>query len=566
MKKYRLIYFIIIGLIFLNFGSCKKTAQELSEKVLKESAEKGTKTVSKEASEKTLKKITQQELKNIDWGDLIKIIRKDNINLAESLSKLDKSFQKKIGKAINSDYEFYITLISSNTIVDEFTVFTKGSSKAAKNIDLFKFFTKSRELERRFGFNNAVGNMIVKEETGIIKLINKTDNSILGELRDGILTLRQPFKEGTDILDQNSLLKKTLIPNTVYKIKGNNGLSYLYHIDNLGRFSKIEATGVNSQELISNILEMNKNLDLGPEWIKDLRLINKNKGLESLNVNVFYKYIDEEKLPLSANINIKKEGKEIINKSYANHALKNISKKIVKEYTGEEVFEIVSKKGYKNLSDLIRKFEGYYGSSMSPKNLVLQELEDGTLRIQYKGSSPASFSALEIKGNTIYAKAGSLPGENSAQNQFLNNVLPNMNYVIDDVFFYKTDKLGRVIEAYVDRSELLIKNIRREGRASEIQREIRKNYPGHDGGHIFDMGSGGPNEILNQVPMESKFNRNGEWKKLENLEKKAVAEGKDVKIKRIIKYSDDSTRPVEFLTELTIDGETQIITLVNPLP
>lgn len=67
---------------------------------------KTAKGFAKEASEKTLKTLTKKELRSIDWKDLMKLIRKENINLADALSRLDGSFQRKIGKAIQSDYDF----------------------------------------------------------------------------------------------------------------------------------------------------------------------------------------------------------------------------------------------------------------------------------------------------------------------------------------------------------------------------------------------------------------------------------------------------------------------------
>ena len=64
----------------------------------------------------------------------MKLIRKENINLADALSRLDGSFQRKIGKAIQSDYDFYSAFISSNSLLDEFSLFTKNAPKAADNI------------------------------------------------------------------------------------------------------------------------------------------------------------------------------------------------------------------------------------------------------------------------------------------------------------------------------------------------------------------------------------------------------------------------------------------------
>lgn len=239
MNTFRILIIIISGVIIFTTSSCKKSSKEFLEKFTTETVEKTAKEVSQEATEKTLKTLTKKELRSLDWPDLLKIIRKENLNLAEALSRLDGSFQKKIGKAIQSDYDFYSALISSNTILDEFIVFAKNAPKASDNINVFKYFVKCRDLERRFGVHNALGDLAIKEESSIIKFFNKTNNSVIGEIRDGIFLMKEPFKTGSRLIDNNSILKKTLIPNFVYKIKGQNGLTYLYHVDDFGRFSKI---------------------------------------------------------------------------------------------------------------------------------------------------------------------------------------------------------------------------------------------------------------------------------------------------------------------------------------
>lgn len=325
MSIYKIATIASIIVLFFASSSCKKSGKEVLEKITAETVEKTAKEVSEEVSEKTLKNLTKKELRSLDWGDLLKIIRKENINLADALSRLDGSFQKKIGKAIQTDYEFYLGLVSSNTILDEFSVFSKLAPKAADNINIFKFFVKCRDLERRFGVYNALGNLTIKEETGIIKLFSKADNSLLGEMRDGILTLTKPFRTGSDLLDNNSLLKKTLIPNSVYKIKGTNGLIYLYHVDDLGRFSKIEAKGVNADELMSNIILTKENFNLGSEWAAKLRRVRQTSKGNDINATLVFKYADDGTTPLTVKADIAANNKKIISESFEN--LENISRK-----------------------------------------------------------------------------------------------------------------------------------------------------------------------------------------------------------------------------------------------
>lgn len=262
MRNFKVTFILLLSIAIV-FPSCKKLGKEIGEKVAEESAEKVSKGIVSETSEKTLKTLTRKELRSLDWSDLLKIIRKENLNLAEALSRLDGSFQKKIGKAIQSDYEFFSALVSSNTFVDEFVVFAKNAPKAADNINIFKYFVKSRDLECRFGAQNALGDIVVKEEIGIIKFFHKADNSIIGEMRDGVFLMKVPFNSGANLLDNSSILKKTLIPNSVYKIKGTNGLTYLYHVDDLGRFSKIETKGISAKELTSNVIFAKENFNLG---------------------------------------------------------------------------------------------------------------------------------------------------------------------------------------------------------------------------------------------------------------------------------------------------------------
>lgn len=318
MKTFKFIYIVLIIFCPLIMSSCKKSGKEIVEKIATETTEKTAKGIAKETSEKTLKTLTKKELRSIDWKDLMKLIKKENINLADALSHLDGSFQRKIGKAIQSDYDFYSALISSNSLLDEFSLFTKNAPKAADNIYIFKYFAKCRDLERRFGVYNALGNIGIKDEMGVIKFFNKADNTVIGEFRDGIFQIKEPFIAEKNLLGQNSILKKTLIPNAVYKIKGTNGMTYLYHVDDLGRFSKIEATGIDANELLSNVVLAKENLNLGADWTKKLRTVRQTSKGNDIDATIILKYADDGTTPLAVKADIKANNKQVISESFEN--------------------------------------------------------------------------------------------------------------------------------------------------------------------------------------------------------------------------------------------------------
>lgn len=570
MRNYKLIIiFVIFGVIIL--PSCKKAGKELAERVTKESAEKTAKVVVTETSEKTLNTLTKKELRNLDWKAFLKLLKKENLNLAEGLSKIDGGLQKKIGKAIAADYEFYNALISSQTLVDEFVVFTNKAPKAAKDINLFKYFVKARDMERRFGVPNSVSSFTLSEDMGVIKLLNKADNKVFGEYKDGVIILKDALQSNSSLLEKNSILKKTLIPNSVYKIKGANGLSFLYHVDDLGRFSKIETKGINADQLASNVVYAKENLKLGNDWNSLLKKVRQASQGNDIDASFVFKYADDGTTPLAIKADVAVKNKKMISQSFENidevvQKAKKSKPKVIKSLEGEAAIKALSKGKNKAILDVIEKLEKNYGELLSKKNLVVEELADGSTNIYYKGSAPGAITKINMKGNKIKATGGSLVGENSAQNQFLNNVLPNMIYEVDDFVTYKTDNLGRVIEVVADRSKLDRANITRAGRASETQAAVTKNFPGHDSGHLVDCASGGANEMINQVPMEKQFNRNGAWKKMEQMEIKAVKEGKDVKVTRKVIYEDGTTRPTKFISEIEIDGKKEIIELVNRMP
>lgn len=104
-----------------------------------------------------------------------------------------------------------------------------------------------------------------------------------------------------------------------------------------------------------------------------------------------------------------------------------------------------------------------------------------------------------------------------------------------------------------------IKSIERNTQPNtNIQNAVVKGMDGRkgldDAGHLFAKSTGGPNELINQVPMASEWNRIGEWRELERIEEDALKAGKEVVSSRKLLYKGDSKRPwaIEFTTK--IDG------------
>ena len=162
-----------------------------------------------------------------------------------------------------------------------------------------------------------------------------------------------------------------------------------------------------------------------------------------------------------------------------------------------------------------------------------------------------------MNGTLITGHAGSLKNAGPV-NEFFNHLIPNRTYIIDDCFVYKTDNMGRVIECNAKRNKAYKSIERNTQRNSNVQRHVIEQLDGRkgldDAGHLFANTTGGPNELINQVPMASELNRTGKWRELERIEEQALKEGKEVISNRKLIYKGNSKRPtaIEFTT--SIDG------------
>lgn len=263
----------------------------------------------------------------------------------------------------------------------------------------------------------------------------------------------------------------------------------------------------------------------------------------------------------------KKAGKEYVEK-VSGEVVETAGKKAVKELSSEVV-----EKGARNLATKTLKEYATSDRAISSlynnfSNRISREFADGVVvNTTDKGIEMVSRefpnSAIRMNKNMMIGRAGSLKNS-GPMNEFLNHLLPNKTYIVDDIFVYKTDDLGRVITCTADRSKAFKTLERNTQRNSDIQKYIVESLDGRigldDGGHLFANSTGGPNELINQVPMSRKLNQTGQWRELERIEEKALKEGKQVVSQRNLLYRGNEKRPyaIEFITK--IDGvETKTI-------
>lgn len=131
-------------------------------------------------------------------------------------------------------------------------------------------------------------------------------------------------------------------------------------------------------------------------------------------------------------------------------------------------------------------------------------------------------------------------------------LIPNNTYTLNG-HEYHTDQYGRITHG--------------EGKVS-VNDSPRSSLPkiegvkdGDDRGHIIAHVLGGADTEGNLVPMDSSLNR-GEYKSMELSAKKALDEGKDVKLSVDIEYG-EGKRPISFTVTLEVDDDITVKKFYN---
>ena len=238
--------------------------------------------------------------------------------------------------------------------------------------------------------------------------------------------------------------------------------------------------------------------------------------------------------------------------------------KIVLRKEGDDALIYLSRKNpevYNVIKEMMKKGGPLQDSYWN--KFVCEIGERGEL-IVYNLRPEASNTAIIIKGNTVRAYSGCAKNAaNQAPNLFLDYLLPNKKYIIDDgKYIFETDRLKRTITGkavYTDQFvsyKTELDNVRRDN----VQRMKQgRGTNKDDAGHIFQHNRGGINETINLVPMDNTWQRNGAWRKLEIREEgimqKALAENKKVESTRRLFYEGDALRPSKILVETFVNGK-----------
>ena len=266
---------------------------------------------------------------------------------------------------------------------------------------------------------------------------------------------------------------------------------------------------------------------------------------------------------------------------------KNVAKEAV-EKAGKETAEVASRKVAKEVSGEVaeKALKGAIGKSMremATSNTAIRSLYDNfssriskefadgiVVNATEKGVEMASRdfpnSAIRMSKNLMIGRAGSLKNS-GPMNEFLNHLLPQKKYIVDECFVYDTDALGRVAEGVADRTKAFKSIQRNTQRNTDIQKYIVESLDGRkgldDGGHLFANNTGGPNELINQIPMSRELNQHGKWREMERMEEKALREGKQVISKRKLLYRGSEKRPYAIEFTSIIDGKETSVLIEN---
>ena len=172
--------------------------------------------------------------------------------------------------------------------------------------------------------------------------------------------------------------------------------------------------------------------------------------------------------------------------------------------------------------------------------------------------SEFNIDTIIIEGDCVICKAGGFETDGHL-NEFINDycfAMPSIRYFIDGAFVFMTDSFGRT-KSTIEYLNSAPKR-KRGGHDSKEFVKITASKDGKatdDGGHIVAHNVQGPNEAINIVPMDSSFNKTGDWRSMESKIQDAFTSNKNVLVKKELFYPGDSKRPNKITVNILIDGE-----------
>ena len=248
---------------------------------------------------------------------------------------------------------------------------------------------------------------------------------------------------------------------------------------------------------------------------------------------------------------------------------------VTKHLEGQEALDWLKENHpevYDNINGTFEDGRCFQNRDYWKDKLVCEEKKDGSLEI-YMDEPSAENSRITIKVDFVYGDSGCSEGKfNQAPNMFLDDPMPNKTYVIDGTTTFKTDDLGRTVLAEQDRTNPSndVKTDLDNGRRILVDKfKDGLDSSKEDAGHILQKNQGGIDEVINLVPMDKDWQRNGgEWRSLESREETIIKDAQDngakeITSRRELIYDGDSKRPSKIKFETIVDGEVKISEVVD---
>lgn len=229
----------------------------------------------------------------MDWDGVLDYLKKEHQELAENIEKFDKGMQKSVCNSIRDDARFLESLLSSKNILNEFEAYCSKAPKLAKDINFLRFYSLSRHAAQSSKKKCFLDDIIVDERMGFVTFTRKSNGAELAKYRNGVMEIDSKILSRNGRFSKNIMLDEIYMPNCVYKIRGNDGVQYLFNTDEFGRIYNVKASRLSAKNLNENILSRQQNAYfLGEEWETSFNQLEKMSKSNDINVEVKFQFDD----------------------------------------------------------------------------------------------------------------------------------------------------------------------------------------------------------------------------------------------------------------------------------
>lgn len=338
--------------------SCNRVAKSSSKHIFSRIVKATEKGMAESAGEKTVRVYGKEALKELPWDEVILLLEKENPLVGGGIKKLSKHFKKGVADRIKIDPRLFRALTFSETLLDDYKSYVGNSRKLMDNEDMFLWYALACYSEPADNSLSFIKRTTIREEDDIIKILDKSSGKTLSEINGNIINVLE-LAGGEHAFPENTILRSELLPNSVYKARGKNGLEYLFNVDDVGRVASVKARKISPDDISINILGRNSDIDLGNEGASAFKHMKEVSGGQDIDLLVTYKYAGDSRTPSFVNI----EG-EISGHNRFNHTFQNIEASSVKLHSLADNRRIVD------------RFAKKFGLDDKKKEDLLRELSE----------------------------------------------------------------------------------------------------------------------------------------------------------------------------------------------